>query len=392
LGVGGLVAGVVLLREYNTVDLLVYRAAGSSVVDHVSPYTDLVAAGSPVHFLLFTYPPFAALLFVPLAELPLTVARTIVAVGTVTLLVWTGGRFVSDDDGSPGPWGRRSRWLVAGALVAGILCEPVREELTLGQVDVALTALAVADCLGWLPRLPRGMGVGVAAAVKLTPAAFVAFFVIRREPRPVVTAATTFVAASSLALVAGPSDVWRYWTVLVFDTGRVGNLSYAANQSLRGAIERLGVDGTAATTAWLLAALVVGTVALVAAARWHAAGDDRVALLVIATAALVVAPVAWSHHWILIGPALCLLASRVRRRRDAAALATITAIFIVGPHWLLSSNEDPTARWSPVQSLLGDAYLWIALGFLVWAAAVVVSSGQLAVDHGADAAPLEDRQ
>ena len=71
----------------------------------------------------------------------------------------------------------------------------------------------------------------------------------------------------------------------------------------------------------------------------------------------------------------------MRRKRDAAALAVIAAVFIVGPHWILSSNEELTAHWSLVQSLIGDAYLWTALGFLAWAATTVLRAGLLVSDQ-----------
>src|SRR5204862_7137794 len=47
-------------------DLEVYRHGGRSVLDHVSPY----AHDDPIYGYPFTYPPFAALLFTPLALLP----------------------------------------------------------------------------------------------------------------------------------------------------------------------------------------------------------------------------------------------------------------------------------------------------------------------------------
>lgn len=43
--------------------------------------------------------------------------------------------------------------------------------------------LVAADCLTCQPRWPRGLLVGIAAAIKLTPAAFVLFFLLRRDYR-----------------------------------------------------------------------------------------------------------------------------------------------------------------------------------------------------------------
>lgn len=65
-------------------------------------------------------------------------------------------------------WGALA--LVVSFAVAGVsvLLEPVRETLWFGQVNVILGVLVAADCL--LPRTkwPRGLLIGLAAAIKLT--------------------------------------------------------------------------------------------------------------------------------------------------------------------------------------------------------------------------------
>ena len=87
------------------------------------------------------------------------------------------------------PVGRTARstaswWTVGWLLPAALFLEPVRNTLNYGQVNVALMALVAADCLAAAPRWPRGALVGLAAAVKLTPAAFVLFFLLRRDSGP----------------------------------------------------------------------------------------------------------------------------------------------------------------------------------------------------------------
>jgi len=52
-------------------------------------------------------------------------------------------------------------------------------------------ALVALDCLVAKPKWPRGMLIGVAAAIKLTPAVFVLFFLLRRDYRSAVTAAVS---------------------------------------------------------------------------------------------------------------------------------------------------------------------------------------------------------
>ncbi len=76
-----------------------------------------------------------------------------------------------------------SPWTVGWLLPAALLLEPLRSDLAYGQVDIVLMALVTLDCLTVEPRWPRGVLTGLAAAVKLTPAAFVLFFLLRRDYR-----------------------------------------------------------------------------------------------------------------------------------------------------------------------------------------------------------------
>ena len=73
-----------------------------------------------------------------------------------------------------------------------LLLEPVRSTLAYGQVNIVLMALVALDCLTAEPRWPRGALTGLAAALKLTPAAFVLFFLLRRDYRAAATAGVSF--------------------------------------------------------------------------------------------------------------------------------------------------------------------------------------------------------
>ena len=76
--------------------------------------------------------------------------------------------------------------------------DPVWETLFLGQINLILLALILTDV--WLvsrgsSRLAVGVGVGIAAAIKLTPAIFIVFFLLAGRTRAAFVAAGTFVCA-----------------------------------------------------------------------------------------------------------------------------------------------------------------------------------------------------
>lgn len=56
-----------------------------------------------------------------------------------------------------------------GLTVAAPAFEPVRSTLAFGRIDLVLMALVAVDCLAPNPRRPRGVLVGLAAAIAVTP-------------------------------------------------------------------------------------------------------------------------------------------------------------------------------------------------------------------------------
>ncbi|MFG2005081.1 glycosyltransferase family 87 protein [Spirillospora sp. NPDC048911] len=94
-----------------------------------------------------------------------------------------------------GPAGRRSGWLVArglgrtrwplvlGAASLLLLSVPLQSGLRFGQVSVFLVVLAFADAAGLVPARWRGVAIGLAGAIKLTPLIFVPYLLVIGERR-----------------------------------------------------------------------------------------------------------------------------------------------------------------------------------------------------------------
>ncbi|NEB80158.1 DUF2029 domain-containing protein, partial [Streptomyces sp. SID14478] len=202
------------------IDLLVYRAEGATVREGGNLY----ALRATHARLPTTYPPFAALLFTPLTLLDVPTLRAAATVANLALLVafvHLSLRLVR----------RHARvehalWVAAGA----VWCEPVWTTLRYGQVNLLLAVLVLWD----LTRQPghrwAGVGIGVAAAIKLTPALFAVFLlgtgialaVTKRGPwrpwlRHACVAACAFVGACALAAAVLPRDSLRFWTRMVFE-------------------------------------------------------------------------------------------------------------------------------------------------------------------------------
>ena len=153
------------------IDLDVYRIGGRVWLSGGNLYGRLPPTRAGVR-LPFTYPPAAAVLLSPFSLVPMTVAVTVLTLVTIALLAVVLAvvlRHLGGPRGGP-------LWALAWLLPPALFLEPVRDTLAFGQVNVALMALVTLDCLTDIPRWPRGALVGLAAAVKLTPLAFVLFF------------------------------------------------------------------------------------------------------------------------------------------------------------------------------------------------------------------------
>jgi len=351
------------------IDLDVYRIGGQTWLHGGDLYGVLPATGQGIR-LPFSYPPIAAVLLAPLSLLPMAAAGTLLSLATVALVAVVLRTFVTAAWPAARPSWRTVGWLLPVAL----LLEPVRNTINYGQVNVLLMALVSADCLARGPRWPRGALVGLAAAVKLTPGAFVLYFLLRRDYRAARTAALSFCVTTAAGFLLAWHDSVRYWTSDVFQPGRPGNPDYAANQSIQAVLARAGLDPhtTAGLAAWLVLSAV--TVLLAWRGMRHAVdrGRDAWALSLNAFAALLVSPISWSHHWVWGETAMLVLACLglqerpgARRRGLLVLAATGTAVFAAAPQWWLPGGSDRELHWAAWEQLAGSSYVLLAVAVLV---------------------------
>lgn len=349
------------------IDLNVYRAGARVLLDGGDLYGPLPLA-APGLELPFTYPPIAAVLLAPLALLPVAL-DALISTAVTALLLAVVMRTVL------GELGLRSRpglnWAVLVAMPAALILDPVRVALLDGQIDVVLMALVTLDTIGPGVRVGpyrlRGVLVGLAAAMKLTPAVFVLFFLVRGDRRSATTAAASFATFSGIGMLAAPHDSIEYWGHTVFQTGRIGSVWYGANQSLEAMLARAGLAGHGLALSWLLACLVVLAMAWMTMRRAAAHANVVGTLLLNALAELLISPISWTHHWVWIVPMIVALGAvdhetGMRGLRAFSRIAFV--LFALGPQWLLPHGADRELRWALWEQLLGSSYVLFALALL----------------------------
>ncbi|MEU9102274.1 glycosyltransferase 87 family protein [Streptomyces sp. NPDC048361] len=332
-------------------DALVYRAEGAAVASGSSLYGFTVTAWQ----LPATYPPFAALLFVPTAYVPTDVLRLAFGTGNCVLtgfLVVLSCRFA----------GVRPRGAyLLGAAALALWLEPVFQTLLFGQINLALTCLVLWDLSRPAAAFGKGFGVGVAAGIKITPLFFVLHLVVRGQRREAAVALAGFGTSVLLGAVVLPGASVEFFTRRLFETGRVGKAWIVDNQSLQGLVARL-LHTPAPGMAWGVGAVVVGAAGLWGARRV----EERWALLVSAFTALLVCPISWSHHWVWCVP-LIVLAAAEGRTRTAVALA---AVFTARTLWLVPHAGDLDLQLPLWQQPLASPYPLVGLAVVGWACVV----------------------
>jgi alpha-1,2-mannosyltransferase len=359
------------------IDVDIYRMGSQAWLDGRPLYTGGVKFHTPIGLdLPFTYPPLAAVVFCPFAWLQMPAASVAITLITLLLLivsmvmVLTGLGVWTTSQLAPGPAWLRRCWLAAVIVAPAVIwLEPIRSNFAFGQINVVLMTLVIADCVPRRTPWPRGVVLGLGIALKLTPAVFLLYFLLRRDLRTVVRAVASFGAATLVGFMLAPHDSWEYWTDTVRKTERIGAPSLNTNQNVAGALARLELGDQERFVLWVAGCLLVLAITVWATRRVLRAGEPTLAVIAVALFGLVVSPVSWSHHWVWMLPSVVVTSALAWRRRNAA-LAAVSAAGIALMVWtpinLLPKHHEAVASWW--RQLAGVSYVW-------WALAVIITAG-----------------
>ncbi|MFE0591942.1 glycosyltransferase 87 family protein [Micromonospora echinospora] len=344
-------------------DLEVYHGAlsywvhdGGEVYDYLKPRSKYG----------FTYPPFAALVMLPMAFLSWNVAILVsvtLSVLASTVVIW----WLLDPVAVRAGW---TRWFtLAVALCLAAAFEPMRETVNFGQVNMLLLFLVAVDLLWLAPRGSRwlGVGIGLATAIKLTPGIYLVYLLVTGRWRAAATATAVAGGTTLLAAALFPDASREYWTQAFWNTDRVGELAFISNQSLQGVVARLD-PGHPSAPLWLL---LVAVTVLLWARRSRAAvavGDEATGFALTGVVMCLVSPVTWVHHLVWLIPALILLVDNAmaapaggRRRRGLLAFAAVAYLVLISRlvwHWERGFGGVDGFVFS-------NFYVWISLALLV---------------------------
>lgn len=352
------------------IDLAAFRASGSAAAAGDGEVYQLVFSDGEVAEFGYVYPPFASLLFQPLPRIGMAGVVGVWTLGSMLALVaaiWVTLRAA----------GVAADRRPAAALVATLGALPmfaVSGHLQAGQVGLFLMLMVLLDLTGDPRRRWRGLWVGIAAGIKLTPLIFVVYLLATGRVRAAGTAVAGFAATAAIGFAWRPADSAWFWSGGLFDSSRVtADPRTILNQSLHGAVARLA-DAADVRLVWLPVAALVGVAGIAVAARCARDGDGLLGVLACATTGLLVSPVSWHHHWVWAVPGLLLLA--VRGNRTGLALAGLTwLVFVASTTWVLAGIQGWDLHFRGWGLVYSNLYVLVGLAALAGVARLAVTAG-----------------
>ncbi|MEV0554703.1 phosphatase PAP2 family protein [Streptomyces sp. NPDC050597] len=295
-----LVAAVLAVRQ---VAVVLSTPKGERLTDletWVGPNGVLHVKGSLYDSTQFTGTPFAGLVLKPLtrsAEQALGWGWTF---GTLLLVVALG---LVAARALPQPVSRRTALLAAPVAISLLMLSlPVRNTLHLGQTSIIPVLLVLLGCFAVRGERASGVLIGLAAALQPTVLLFAPLLWFTGRRRAAASTGIAFAAGTALAWAAMPHDSYTYWVHHLAGVGLGRPADDLANQSLHGALLRLGLEGPLEIGLFLSLGAAVAVLGLRRAVRYARDGQLLLAVAVTGCVAVAVSPTTWQHQllWVLL--------------------------------------------------------------------------------------------
>lgn len=380
------------VRGLRYFDLRIYRGAAH-----------LVLAGQPlydtrINGFYFTYPPLAAITFAPLKALSLSDDETIstgvnmilmFAVLAMALRLARSGQTPHSRTRAVDPW------LVALLGAGALWLEPISTTLGYGQIDLLIALLVLADLCLRDGSPTKGVLIGVAAGIKLTPLVFVPYLFLTGRRRAAVVSSVVFGATVAIGYLVLPRDASRYWGGIFLEAARVGGRSNAgggpSNQSLRGLLVRLA-PSSAHHPWWVLVGVGVALFGITLAVRASRRGNEAGGYSLCALTGLLVSPISWTHHWVLALPALAILFVRgweSRSNTQVALAGVLTLVAASYSTWFINRTNPVGRGLGVIAWLAADSY--VLTGVIVLGLAALSEYRRCRLNASGDTGPAEFR-
>jgi hypothetical protein len=337
--------GMRILRDHRVDDYGSFHFAAVAVAHEDPPYSAQIIGkyaaleGMGAH--PYLYPPLLAFLMLPLAQLAVWPARLLWGVLSVAALIFS--LYLLARRASVRARGAAA-WAPAMIVFVAALYHPFRDCMLLGQVNFFVLLLIVLWWTGRERTAYAGAWLGLAAAIKMSPALLVALPLVHkrwRESALIVGSALLLVAGSCLCMgaraldfpsvvLAGflPGGRYHDFTIPIhyFSNESIAHFALLATGNPGGDPHRLG-PAAAALQLTLISVLFAAWLV-----RARAMGNERAlaALMVL----MVIAPTfTWEHHLVFVFVSIAvLLTDEIEHAHEVRfALALLTVAWLCEP-------------------------------------------------------------
>lgn len=286
------------------IDFPIFYDASSMLWDKLNFYKFLTLSSGP-----FNYPPTSFLFLWWLGLLPFDLAGAIwnlASVGSLVLSIYLILKIASK---------KVNFWLLGfSTLIFTIPFFPVKHNLASGQINNFILLFTVSSIFLYFKgkkRLSAGM-LAFGAGIKLVPAVFLLFFLIKRDFRTIAWFIVSLVLLEVVALILIPWEMQKvYFTEVFFQGFPLSGKEIYYNQSLLGFLARaFDQETTVRIFQYALSAVLV----FITLIRGQKISDIR-AISAVSCLYLILHPLAWQHHFVFAVVPIILLGTDIIRSK-----------------------------------------------------------------------------
>ncbi|MDO5373208.1 MAG: alpha-(1-2)-mannopyranosyltransferase MptD [Corynebacterium glutamicum] len=377
----GLIANKILIERYNwRIDAAVYREGALALVNGESLYAQPFDMGDIS--LPFIYPPIGAILFAPWGYfdfITVELAGNLVVIGSSLLLLLC--LYLVTNAVLSGRDKLLAFTIAAISWPIALFAEPVFLNADLGQINILIMALVVMDLLPIKRRIPRGVLIGLAAAIKITPLAMLLYFLVKKDFRGIINAVISLLAFTAIGAVLAWENTKEFFSSTLLNLSAEGDsgvdTTFQSNSSIQAMLYRWWTSKADAeasslpTILWIVLSLIAVAAVAYLMHQLFSRGLHVEAVMVNAMLMLLISPISWSHHWVWLPLWTVVFFVRYRQHRSHpkfllwSGVILSVMLLMLPPKWWFGRDGVNVFELNFWEKLLISDWTWLSIGLMI---------------------------
>lgn len=377
----GLIANKILIERYNwRIDAAVYREGALALVNGESLYAQPFDMGDIS--LPFIYPPIGAILFAPWGYfdfITVELAGNLVVIGSSLLLLLC--LYLVTNAVLSGRDKLLAFTIAAISWPIALFAEPVFLNADLGQINILIMALVVMDLLPIKRRIPRGVLIGLAAAIKITPLAMLLYFLVKKDFRGIINAVISLLAFTAIGAVLAWENTKEFFSSTLLNLSAEGDsgvdTTFQFNSSIQAMLYRWWTSKADAeasslpTILWIVLSLIAVAAVAYLMHQLFSRGLHVEAVMVNAMLMLLISPISWSHHWVWLPLWAVVFFVRYRQHRSHpkfllwSGVILSVMLLMLPPKWWFGRDGVNVFELNFWEKLLISDWTWLSIGLMI---------------------------